>query len=46
MASSFVQTNAEFIEELRNTSEKKNITRSMDYWTNIFQHWTKTREKK
>ena len=45
MASLFVETNEEFIEELRNTSENKNTKRSMDYWTNIFQQWAKTREK-
>ena len=45
MASRFVETDEEFIEELRNTSENKNTKRSRDYWTNIFQQWTKTREK-
>ena len=44
MASRFVEADEGFIEELRNTSENKN-TRSWDYWTNIFQQWTKTREK-
>ena len=37
MASHFVETDVEFIEELRNTSENKNTKRSTDYWTNIFQ---------
>ena len=45
MASLFVETNKAFIEELRNTSVNKNTKRSMDYWTNIFQQWAKTREK-
>ena len=45
MASRFVEANKEFIEELRNTSEIKNTKRSTDYWTNIFQQWTKTRGK-
>ena len=43
MASRFVETDEEFIEEPRNTSENKNTKRSMDYWTNIFQQWAKTR---
>ena len=45
MASRFVETDKEFIEELRNTSENKNTKRSADYWTNIFQQWEKTRGK-
>ena len=45
MASRFVETDEEFIEELRNTSENKNTKRSTDYWTKIFQQWTKTRGK-
>ena len=45
MASRFVETDGEFIEELRNTSDNKNTKRSTDYWTNIFQQWAKTREK-
>ena len=45
MASRFVEADEEFIEELRNTSENKNTKRSMDYWTNIFQQWAKTRGK-
>ena len=45
MASRFVEADEEFIEELRNTSENKNSTRSTDYWTNIFQQWAKTRGK-
>ena len=45
LASRFVETNEEFIEELRNTSENKNTKRSTDYWTNIFQQWAKTRGK-
>ena len=45
MASRFVKIDEEFIEELRNTSENKNIKRSTDYWTNIFQQWAKTRGK-
>ena len=43
MASRFVETDEEFIEELRNTSENKNTKRSTDYWTNIFQQSAKTR---
>ena len=45
MASRFVETEEEFIEELRNTSENKNTKRSKDYWTKIFQQWPKTRGK-
>ena len=45
MASSFVEAEEEFIEELRNTSENKNKKRSTGYWTNIFQQWAKTRGK-
>ena len=45
MASRFVETDEEFIEELRNTSENKNTQRSTDYWTNIFQQSAKTRGK-
>ena len=45
MASRFVEVDEEFIEELRNTSENKNTKRSTDYWTNIFQQWSKTRGK-
>lgn len=45
MPSRFVETDEEFIEELRNTSENKNTKRSTDYWTNSFQQWAKTREK-
>ena len=45
MASRFVETGEEFIEELRNTSENKNTNKSTDYWTNIFQQWAKTRGK-
>jgi len=45
MASCFVETDEEFIEELRNTSENKNTKRSTDYWTNIFQQSAKTRRK-
>ena len=45
MASRFVDTDEEFIEELRNTSENKNTNKSTDYWTNIFQQWAKTRGK-
>ena len=43
MASRCVEADEGFIEELRNTSENKNTKRSGDYWTNIFQQWTKTR---
>ena len=46
MASRFIETDEEFIEELRNTSENKNTKRRSDYWTNIFQLWAKTRGKK
>ena len=46
MASRFVETDEEFTEELRNTSEKENTKRSTDYWTKIFQQWAKTRGKK
>ena len=45
MASRFVEADEGFFEELRNTSDNKNTKRSRDYWTNIFQQWTKTREK-
>ena len=45
MASHFVGTDEEFIEELRNTSENNNTKKSMDYQTNIFQQWAKTRRK-
>ena len=45
MASRFVEANEDFMEELRNTSETKNIKRSTDYWTNIFQQWATTRGK-
>ena len=45
MASLFVETDEVFIEELRNTSENKNTKKGMDYWTNIFQQWEKTRGK-
>ena len=45
MASRFVEADEGFIQELRNTSENKNTKRSRDYWTNIFQQWTKTRGK-
>ena len=45
MASRFVEADKGFLEELRNTSEKKNTKRSRDYWTNIFQQWTETRGK-
>ena len=45
MASRFVETDKEFIEELRNTSENKNTKRSTDYWSNIFHQWAKTRGK-
>ena len=45
MASRFVEADEEFIEELTNTSENKNAKRSTDYWTNIFQQWSKTRGK-
>ena len=45
MASRFVESGEEFIEEIRNTSENKNKKRSTDYWTNIFQQWAKTRGK-
>ena len=45
MASCFVEADKEFIEGLRDTSEDKNTKRSMDYWTNIFQLWAKTRGK-
>ena len=45
LASRFVETDVEFIEELRNTSENKNTKRSTDYWPNIFQLWAKTRGK-
>ena len=45
MASRFVEADEGFIEELRKISENKNTKRSWDYWTNIFQQWTKTREK-
>ena len=44
MASRFVETDEEFVEELRNTSESKN-KKSTDYWTKIFQQWQKTRGK-
>ena len=43
MASRFVGTDEEFIEELRNTSDSKNKKRSTDYWH--FQQWGKTRVK-
>ena len=45
MASRFVETDEEFMEELRNTTENKNTKRSSDYWTKIFQQWAKTRGK-
>ena len=45
MASRFVEADEGFIEELKNTSDNKTTKRSMDYWTTIFQHWTKTRGK-
>ena len=45
MASRFVEADEEFIEELKNTSENKNIKRSTDYWTNIFQQWARMRGK-
>ena len=45
VASRFVEADEGFFEELRNTNENKNTKRSRDYWTNIFQQWTKTREK-
>ena len=45
MASHFVETDEEIIEELRNTSKNKNTKRSTDYWTNIFQQWAKRRGK-
>ena len=45
MASRFVETDEEFIKELRNTSENKNTKGRTDYWTNIFQQWAKTRGK-
>ena len=45
VASRFVEADEGFFEELRNTNENKNPNRSRDYWTNIFQQWTKTREK-
>ena len=45
MASRFIETDEEFVEELRNTSENKNTKRITDYWTKIFQQWTKTRGK-
>ena len=45
MASRFLETDEEFIEELRNTSENENTKRITDYWTNIFQQWAKTRGK-
>ena len=41
MASRFVETDEEFIEELRNTSENRNTKGSADYWTKIFQQWAK-----
>ena len=45
MASRFVETDEEFIEELRNTSVNKNTKRSTVYWTNIFQQWGNFRQK-
>ena len=45
MASRFVETDEEYIEEPRNTTENRNTERSTDYWTNIFQQWAKTRGK-
>ena len=45
MASRFVETDEDFIEELRNTCENRNTKRSTDYRTNIFQQWAKTRGK-
>ena len=45
MASCFVEADEEFNEELGNTSENKNTKTSMDFWTNIFQQWAKTRGK-
>jgi len=33
------------LRRLRNTSENKNVKRSKDYWTNIFQQRAKTRGK-
>ena len=45
MTSRFVLADEGFIEELRNTSGNKNTKRSWDYWTNIFQQWTKTNGK-
>ena len=45
MASCFVETDEQFIEELRNTSENKNTKRRTDYCTNIFEQWAKTRGK-
>ena len=46
MASLFVETDEEFIEELRNKSENKNTKRSTDYWTNIFPRMGKDERKK
>ena len=45
MACRFVEADEEFNEELGNTCENKNTKRSKNYWTNIFQQWTKTRGK-
>ena len=45
MASRFVETDEEFIEEIRNTTVNKNTKRSTDYWSNIFQQWVKMRGK-
>ena len=45
MAPLFVETDEEFIEELRNTSVNKNNKESTDYWTKIFQQRAKTRGK-
>ena len=45
MASRSVETDEEFIEELRNTRENKKTKRSTDYWTNIFRQWADERKK-
>ena len=46
MASRLVETDVEFIEELRNTSENRNTKRSTDHWTKIFATMDKDERKK
>ena len=41
----FVEADEEFIEELRNTSEKKQSKKKYGFRTNIFHEWAKTSGK-